>query len=46
MKTNQYQLPTFWWVNPWAHARYLIDASEKLGDLLLASAEKQDKLTS
>ena len=44
MKNNKYELPTFWWVNPWAHARYLIGAAEQLSEKLLEACEKHDNL--
>lgn len=45
MKNNKYELPTFWWVNPWAHARYLIGAAEELAGRYLETCEKLDRTT-
>lgn len=44
MKNNKYELPTFWWLNPWGHARYLIGAAEQLSEKLLEACEKHDNL--
>lgn len=45
MKNNKYELPTFWWLNPWGHARYLISAAEQLADKYLETCEKLDRTT-
>lgn len=45
MKNNKYELPTFWWLNPWAHARYLIGAAEQIADKYLETCEKLDRTT-